>query len=236
MPNLQIDLNTKNFIFAPVKKIYYFFFLLSFFVYSQTEYNISGYVTDKATGETLIGANIYDTYTGQGCATNSFGYFNLAIKKGETKIICSYIGYEADTLDIIINKNVTHDFLISINRNTLSAIELTSQENNAKSILSSVINVNAKEVKQIPALLGEVDVLKSIQLLPGVQSGSEGSSGFYVRGGGPDQNLILLDGVNIYHASHLLGFFSVFNEDAIKNINLTKGGFPARFGGRLSSI
>ena len=219
-----------------MKKIYYFFFLFYFFTSAQTEYNITGYVTDKETGETLIGANIYDSSTETGCATNAFGYFNLSTKPGKTKIICSYIGYESDTLDIIITKNLSYNFLISINKNTLSEIELNSQQNNAKSILSSVINVNAKDVKQIPALLGEVDILKSIQLLPGVQSGSEGTSGFYVRGGGPDQNLILLDGVNIYHASHLLGFFSVFNEDAVKNINLTKGGFPARFGGRLSSI
>ena len=219
-----------------MKKIYYFFFLFYFFTSAQTEYNITGYVTDKETGETLIGANIYNSSTETGCATNAFGYFNLSTKPGKTKIICSYIGYESDTLDIIITKNLSYNFLISINKNTLSEIELNSQQNNAKSILSSVINVNAKDVKQIPALLGEVDILKSIQLLPGVQSGSEGTSGFYVRGGGPDQNLILLDGVNIYHASHLLVFFSVFNEDAVKNINLTKGGFPARFGGRLSSI
>ena len=213
------------------------FILISFSLcLSQKEHNISGYVIDSETGETLIGANIYNTSNKNGAASNSYGYFSINVSEEETVIICSYIGYETDSLTLHLNSDLTHNFKLEPSFNKINEVILNSRDLEVKNVQGSTINLPIKEVKNIPALLGEKDVLKSIQLLPGVQSGSEGTSGFYVRGGGPDQNLILLDGVNIYHASHLLGFFSVFNDDAIKNINLTKGGFPARFGGRLSSV
>ena len=219
-----------------MKLIIQFFLIFSSFTIAQTEYNLSGYVIDKETGETLIGANIYSTNSKQGATSNSYGYFSLNIVPGQTTIKCSYIGFQTESLELDIQSDLDHNFELNPSSNKLNEVVLSSKELDVKNVDGSVINLAIKEVKNIPALLGEKDILKSIQLLPGVQSGSEGSSGFYVRGGGPDQNLILLDGVNIYHASHLLGFFSVFNDDAIKNINLIKGGFPARFGGRLSSV
>ena len=219
-----------------LSKFILLFFITFSFCISQNEYNISGYIIDAETGETLIGANIYSTSSQHGSASNSYGYFSINIPEKETILICSYIGYQTDSLTVNLIEDIKHDFKLKPSLNKLEEVILNSKDLDAKNVQGSVINLPVKEVKNIPALLGEKDVLKSIQLLPGVQSGSEGTSGFYVRGGGPDQNLILLDGVNIYHASHLLGFFSVFNDDAIKNINLTKGGFPARFGGRLSSV
>ena len=217
-------------------KILIIFFLSISPIIGQNHIVVSGYISDQETGETLIGANVYNETTKEGTVSNNYGYFNLSLPKGKNTIICSYIGYQSDTLIINGNYNLNHNFILNPNSKVLNNIVLEAKENNVKSVQSSVINLSVKQVKKIPALLGEKDVLKSIQLLPGVQSGSEGTSGFYVRGGGPDQNLLLLDGVNIYHASHLLGFFSVFNDDAIKNIKLTKGGFPARYGGRLSSV
>jgi len=219
-----------------LKDLICFLFIFSYSSFAQEEYNLSGYIIDSETGETLIGANIYITSSKQGVSSNSYGYFSINMKPQKDTIICSYIGYETDSLKINPTSNLNHDFKLKPTSNKLEEIMLNSKNLDIKSVQGSVINLPVKEVKKIPALLGEKDVLKSIQLLPGVQSGSEGTSGFYVRGGGPDQNLILLDGVNIYHASHLLGFFSVFNDDAIKNINLIKGGYPARFGGRLSSV
>ena len=136
---------------------------------------------------------------------------SLNIPKGETLITCSYIGYKTDSLNVNITSDLKYNFEISTNTKNLNEIVLQSKEINAKSILNSVINLPVEKIKNIPALLGEGDILKSIQLLPGVQSGNEGTSGFYVRGGGPDQNLILLDGVTVYNSSHLLGFFSVYN-------------------------
>ena len=191
---------------------------------------------DQHTGETLIGANIYSYPSKQGTASNSYGYFSMNIATGMSLFTCSYMGYITDSLQIKINSDSTHNFYLSPQTESLKEIVLKSKYSSVKSVQNSIVNIPVKQVKKMPALLGEGDVLKTIQLLPGVQSGNEGTSGFYVRGGGPDQNLILLDGVPIYNSSHLLGFFSIFNVDVIKNINLTKGGFPARFGGRLSSV
>ena len=203
---------------------------------SQETYNLSGYIIDQKNGETLIGANIYNQTSKTGTTSNEYGYFSINIPQGQNTLKCSYIGYINETLQINIKSDSTHTFNLSAQAQNLKEVKLTSEESSVKSVQNSVINIPVKQVKKMPALFGEGDVLKAIQLLPGVQSGNEGTSGFYVRRGGPDQNLILLDGVTVYNSSHLLGFFSIFNEDAIKNINLTKGGFPARFGGRLSSV
>ena len=212
------------------------FLLFTSICAGQIEFNLNGYITDEKTGETLIGANIYNTYSKKGSASNTYGYFSIKVTQGEILIICSYIGYRTDSIKLNIASNLKYNFELEPISDKLDEVTLQHKESNIKSVQSSVISIPIEQIKNMPALLGEKDVLKSIQLLPGVQSGGEGTSGFYVRGGGPDQNLILLDGVNIYHSSHLLGFFSVFNEDAIKNIKLFKGGFPARFGGRLSSV
>ena len=183
----------------------------------------------------MIGANIYNISSNEGISSNSYGYYNLSLPKGKNILTCSYIGYDSDTLIINLSSDTIINFAINLTTKSLSEVKLESRETNTRSVISEV-NIPVKEIKKLPALLGERDILKSIQLLPGVQSGNEGTSGIYVRGGGPEQNLILLDGVNVYNSSHLFGFFSIFNDDAIKNINLIKGGFPARFGGRLSSV
>ena len=202
--------------------------------YSQT-YTISGYITDSTNGESIVGANIVSDSLRLGTSSNGFGFYSLTLPTGEYKIRYTYIGYSSQEINFNLNKNISNDIEFSISTSTLDEVILSSEKSIVETTQTSVIDLPIKQLFSIPALLGEVDVLKAIQLLPGVQS-SEGSSGFYVRGGGPDQNLILLDGVPVYNASHLGGLFSVFNPDAIKTVRLTKGGFPARYGGRLSSV
>ena len=216
--------------------IFIFFFLSSYFVFSQVNFTVSGYVEDSSSGETLIGVNVYSNELQIGTSTNSFGFFSLTLPKGEVELFFSFVGYQDFKIKIDLSSNTKINPKLILDSQLIDEVTLESKVSNVKSTQTSVISVPVKQIKSIPMLLGEVDILKSIQLLPGVQSGNEGTSGFYVRGGGPDQNLILLDGVPVYNSSHLFGFFSVFNADAIKNVKLTKGGFPARFGGRLSSV
>ena len=211
------------------------FMLLSFFIYSQNKYTISGYITDKNNGENIIGANIYSQTNGKGVSSNTYGFYSLTLKEGQYDIIYSFIGYKKVSKKFNLNKDIFIDIELDLASININEVEITDQRNIVEKTQSSVIDIPIAQIKTIPALFGEVDVLKAVQLLPGVQS-SEGSSGFYVRGGGPDQNLILLDGVPVYNSSHIGGLFSVFNADAIKTVRLTKGGFPARFGGRLSSV
>ncbi len=204
---------------------------------SGQKYTISGYIEDKATGERLLSANVYNPETYQGVITNNYGFYSLTLNRGAQKLTYSFVGYQAQTIDI----NLLKDTIINIILNPIINLdEIVISAEQAKSAVRStqisMTELSAKDIKSIPVLLGEVDVLKALQLLPGVQSGNEGTSGIYVRGGGPDQNLILLDGVPVYNANHLFGFFSVFNPDAISNVKLIKGGFPARYGGRLSSV
>lgn len=205
-------------------------------LYGQ-KYTISGYVKDAESGEELISANVYDYRTGNGTVTNTYGFYSISEEEDSVYLEFSYIGYESKKFALFLNKdiqlNVELSSSIQLEQVEISAERSTRIEEQSQ---MSVVEVPVTQIKKIPALLGEVDVLKALQLLPGVQSGGEGQNGLYVRGGSPDQNLILLDGVPVYNASHLFGFFSVFNADAIKNVTLIKGGFPARYGGRLSSI
>ncbi len=200
---------------------------------AQKKYTISGYVQDVESGEHLIGVNVIWKEKMLGTTTNTYGFYSITIPEGESELVYSYIGFEK----VVRKINLKEDVRINIELNSSSAdiaeVTVVGEETVVDRTQSSVVDVSVKQIKNIPALLGEVDVLKAIQLLPGVQSGGEGSSGFYVRGGGPDQNLILLDGVPVYNASHLFGFFSVFNADAIKNVRLTKGGFPCFYSGFL---
>jgi hypothetical protein len=201
------------------------------------KYTISGYLTDVENGEKLIGANIYDANTYIGTVTNSYGFFSLTLDKGDVLFTVSYVGYTPYQKKIELTKDISINIELTPNIEIEEVVvkgELT--EGGVESSQMSVVNIPMKTIKNLPVLLGEPDIIKMVQLMPGVQSGSEGSSGMYVRGGGPDQNLILLDGVPVYNASHLFGFFSVFNTDAIQNVKLVKGGFPARYGGRLSSV
>ncbi len=219
--------------------LFAFLCLLSVQGYAQNEerYTISGYVEDAETGEKLIAANVFDPEKSKGTTTNVFGFFSLTLPKDSVYLAISYIGYETKYFRLYLDKDISMNFSLGIGTE-LNEVVVTAEkyERVEQKTQMSQVSVPIKQIKKLPALLGEVDVLKSLQLLPGVQSGGEGTSGLYVRGGSPDQNLILLDGVPVYNVSHLFGFFSVFNADAINNVTLTKGGFPARFGGRLSSV
>jgi len=204
---------------------------------------ISGYVRDRSTGENLIGVAVVSPGTGQGTATNNYGFYSLTLPVAEAdsaRLLVSYLGYEKLRFAAAAGRNVTHNFQLRPLTSELAGVEVvgsrSQEERIAQSTRMGTINVPVAQIKDLPALLGETDVLKVLQLLPGVQSGSEGTSGLYVRGGSPDQNLILLDGTPVYNAAHLFGFFSVFNADALNNVELIKGGFPARYGGRLSSV
>ena len=198
---------------------------------------ISGYVMDAASKETLIGATVFDRNSGKGCATNNYGFYTLTLDQGGVDLQVSYVGYTQQNKAIDLKENLSINFLLETNT-TLDevVVEATRATVSARSPQMSVVELPVQQIKSIPTLFGEADVLKAIQLLPGVQNGSEGSAGMYVRGGGPDENLLLLDGVPVYNVNHALGFFSVFNPDALKNVTLYKGSFPAHFGGRLSSV
>jgi hypothetical protein len=205
---------------------------------TPTRHTLSGYITDAATGETLIGATVWAESLSQGVASNVYGFYTLTLPAGTYDVRVSYLGYtprrfEADltATDVKLNLELQPGLELG------EAVVTGEKENRIEEqVQMSKIEVPIDQIKALPAIGGEVDLLKSLQLLPGVQSGGEGTSGLYVRGGSPDQNLMLLDGVPLYSVNHLFGFFSVFNADAVKNMSITKGGFPARFGGRLSSI
>ena len=203
--------------------------------YAQEKFTLSGFVSDKNNGENIIGVNIFCKELKQGVVSNTFGFYSLTLPAGNYEISFSYIGYKTQVYNLNLEKDIQKNIAFDIASFSVGEVQVRAKANIVEKTETSVIEVPIEQIKTIPALLGEVDIIKAIQLLPGVQS-SEGTSGFYVRGGGPDQNLILLDGVPVYNASHLGGIFSVFNADAIKSVRLTKGGFPARFGGRLSSV
>ncbi|HEX8327265.1 MAG TPA: TonB-dependent receptor [Hymenobacter sp.] len=206
----------------------------------NNRFTISGYVRDAATGESLPGVAVVHPASAQGTSTNTFGFYSLtlAASPDSVRLLVSALGYEKQRLVQRAERSFTHDFRLKTSSAELAGVEVvgSKEEKLAESTRMGTINVPVAQIKLLPALFGETDVLKVLQLLPGVQAGGEGSSGLYVRGGSPDQNLLLLDGTPIYNASHLFGFFSVFNADAIKNVELIKGGFPARYGGRLSSV
>lgn len=203
----------------------------------QERYTISGYVEDADTGEKLIAANVFEPEKGKGTTANLFGFFSLTLPKDSVYLAVSYVGYETQYFRMYLDKDVTMNFALGTGAELKEVVVTADKyERVEQKTQMSQVSVPVTQIKKLPALLGEVDILKSLQLLPGVQSGGEGTSGLYVRGGSPDQNLILLDGVPVYNVSHLFGFFSVFNADAVKNVTLTKGGYPARFGGRLSSV
>ena len=214
------------------------FIFFSFGLYGQNNFTISGYVQDNASGENLIGVSIYEKESFKGTASNQYGFYSLTLEEGNYKIIYSFIGFKTKTKEINLNKNIRLNISLDSDAILTEEITITGEklDKNVSSSDMSQAKIEVQNIKQLPVILGEVDVLKSAQLLPGIQSGGEGNSGLYVRGGGPDQNLILLDEAVVYNAAHLFGFFSVFNADAIKDINIIKGGMPAEYGGRLSSV
>lgn len=220
-------------------RCFFLLFLLSHSLYAQKRVTISGYVKDAQSGEDLIYANVYNkANTLDGVTTNVYGFYSLSLPPGQYTIVATYIGYQDQLIDIDLQKDTSFNIELSMGATFDSVITVTDERGNTniESTQMGTIELSMTDVKRLPALMGEVDLLKTIQLLPGVQSAGEGTAGFFVRGGGIDQNLVLLDEAVVYNAGHLLGFFSVFNADAIKKATLIKGGMPANYGGRLSSV
>ncbi|MBL4709189.1 MAG: TonB-dependent receptor [Flavobacteriales bacterium] len=223
-----------------MKKIFllFLFTILLQSAYSQEKYTISGYVKASESGEELIGATIAVRALSVGVSANVYGFYSLTLPEGTYQVTYSYIGYQDLVKEVTLTKNQKIGVELGESVNALEevVIEAEGAEQNIRSIEMSVNKIDAKDIKKIPALLGEADVVKSVLLLPGVSTVGEGSTGFNVRGGGVDQNLVLLDEAPVYNSSHLFGFFSVFNPDAVKNVKLIKGGIAPEYGGRLSSI
>lgn len=207
-------------------------------LFAQEKFTLSGYVKDASSGEELIGATIYIEELKSGGTTNVYGYYSLTIPKGNYHIRYSYIGFESNTVVIDLSKSQINDLELKVQESTLNEVVIKGEADDAniRSAEMGVVKMDIKEINKIPVLFGEMDIIKTLTLMPGVSSGGEGKGGFYVRGGNTDQNLILLDEAPVYNASHLMGFFSVFNSDAIKDMTLYKAGIPAKFGGRLSSV
>jgi hypothetical protein len=206
--------------------------------FSQDKFTVSGTLQDERTGEELIGASVVDLESGLGAVTNVYGFYSLTLPKGDRTLLYSYIGFKPDTFKIDLKENLSRTLELVVSSVDIKEV-VVKAERNSSSVTSTdigVIKMDIKELNAVPVLFGEKDIMKSIQLMPGVSSAGEGNSGFYVRGGNADQNLILLDEATVYNPSHLLGFFSVFNSDAIKDVTLYKSGVPAQFGGRSASV
>lgn len=225
------------------------FVLFIFYTLSGTElsgsnpellrkFTISGKITDSHNGEALVGATVFIRELKTGAASDVYGYYSISVPEGTYSLVYSYIGFTSVEKQVVLNRDLRIDLELSPQQQELEEIVITSERNDRNVVKPemSTFRMDKQTIRQIPALMGEVDVIKAIQLLPGVQSVGEGSSGFSVRGGAPDQNLILLDEANVYNASHLMGFFSVFNNDAVKDVKLYKGDIPANYGGRLASV
>lgn len=219
-----------------------FFLLIGYRLQAQRQANrvtISGYVRETGSQEALIGVNVYVPGTSTGTTTNTYGFYSISLPEQDSiRLAYSFVGYETVEISTQLRRDQTRNVVL-IPGNLLEEVAIKASakgEKVSESVQMSTIDIPIRQIKKVPAFLGEKDVLKVLQLMPGIQKGSEGQTGIYVRGGGPDQNLIILDDAVVYNASHLFGFFSVFNGDAIKSVELIKGGFPARFGGRLSSV
>lgn len=222
------------------RKGYFTVLLLMLFcnVFAQEKYTLSGTIADGSSHETLIGATVYIKELEKGTTTNEYGFYSISLPAGTYTIEISYVSFATTSETITLSNNIRRNFELAEETNELKEVVITQNAKRAeiRKPEMSVNKLTVAEIKKMPVVLGEVDVLKSILQLPGVTNAGEGSSGFNVRGGSADQNLILLDEATIFNSSHLFGFFSVFNSDAIKDLKLYKGGIPARFGGRLSSV
>lgn len=204
---------------------------------AQKKVTLSGYVKDANSGESLIAATIYIKELSMGAQTNTYGFYSISMTPGTYNVIYSYVGYGSVVKQISMVDDINMNINLT-NQTTMKEVEVTStrKDENVSSTNMGTISLSVDKIKKLPVIFGETDILKALQLMPGIQSAGEGNSGFYVRGGGPDQNLILLDDAVVYNTGHLFGFFSVFNTDALKNVTLIKGGMPANYGGRLSSV
>jgi hypothetical protein len=205
-------------------------------VSAQVKYTLNGYVKDSTSGESIISATI--SVNGKSISSNQYGFYSVTLEEGEYDVLVSHVTYLAQSFHVGLHSNVEHTAFLLPRQAALNEVVVYSKkrDENVRTAQMGKIDLSINQIKNIPAFLGEVDILKTIQLLPGVRNAGEGNAGFYVRGGGPDQNLILLDDAVVYNTGHLFGFFSIFNSDAIKNVTLVKGGMPAQYGGRLSSV
>ncbi|KYP14850.1 TonB-dependent receptor [Flavihumibacter sp. CACIAM 22H1] len=205
---------------------------------AQQKFTLSGYVKDTLSGENLIGATISINGKGKGVNSNSYGFFSITLAPGTYQVSISYTGYDPQNLTVQLDKDLS--IAINLYPRIVASEEVVvyakRKDGNVREAQMGKVDLSIAQIKSLPAIFGEVDVLKTLQLLPGVRNAGEGNAGFYVRGGGPDQNLVLLDDAVVYNSGHLFGFFSIFNSDAIKNVSLIKGGMPAQYGGRLSSV
>jgi len=210
------------------------------FAQSQQKFTISGTIKDSASGEQLIGVIVeVKELPGTGEATNKYGFYSLTIPEGTYTFIYDYLGYKTDSLKISLHQNIKHNINLAEAGSTLQEVSVKGEakaDANITSAQTGMVTLNVKDIAKIPVFFGEKDVLKTVELVPGVVSAGDGNSGFYVRGGAADQNLILLDEATVYNAYHLLGFFSVFNSDALKDVTLYKSGMPVEYGGRLASV
>ncbi len=223
-----------------MKKTVIVFVLLCYLLpcFSQEKFTVNGYIKDSLSGETLIGANLIIKGIDKGVTTNQYGFFSLTLPKGTYDVSSSFIGYTNKDFVLRLESNETINIQLLPRNFIVESVTVVGRkrENNVKNAQMGKVELSMETAKALPAFLGEVDILKTLQLMPGVRNAGEGNAGFYVRGGGPDQNLILLDDAVVYNTGHLFGFFSIFNSDAIKNVSLIKGGMPAQYGGRLSSV
>ena len=219
-------------------RLLYILIFLPFLSLSQEKFTLNGYITDKESGESLIGATVYINELNAGTVTNAYGFYSITLDEGTYSLDFRYIGYVSMSRSIDLNSNQKVDIELEGDDIQLENIVISDQAEdfNISSIEMSTAKLDMSKISEIPTFLGENDIIKAIQLLPGVSSVGEGASGFNVRGGSVGQNLVLLDEAPVYNSSHLLGFLSVFNPDAVKDLKLYKGGIPSRFGGRLSSI
>ena len=222
-----------------MKKLVLLFFVFSLFsAKSQEKFTISGYAKDSKNGESLIGVTVYKKNSQIGTSTNEYGFYSLTLPKGIDTVVFSFVGYKSIFTPVNLTSNQTLSLELSEEGKELEEVIISSEraDANIKSMEMSVAKLDIQQIQKMPALLGEVDIIKSIQLLPGVTTVGEGASGFNVRGGNIDQNLVLMDEAPVYNSSHLFGFFSIFNPDAVKDVKLIKGGIPAQYGGRASSV
>jgi hypothetical protein len=212
------------------------FLILAVWMQAQAQtYTVSGYIRDAGSKETLVGSSVMELSSGKGTASNSYGFYSIPLSKGKVSLQYSRIGYKASIIDFELNRDTVLQIRLEHLPIQLDEVVVQSRQPQTNR-QSGLISIPAVQLKSIPVLMGEPDILKSLQLLPGVQPSVEGKSDFSVRGGSPDQNLVLLDGVPVYNTNHVFGFFSIFNPEAVKNVDFYRSTFPARFGGRLSSV
>ncbi|MHB1922680.1 MAG: TonB-dependent receptor [Chitinophagaceae bacterium] len=224
-----------------VPKVVLPLFFLLFLVLSshaQRRYTLNGYLQDSTSGEALIGANVYVLELNRGISANSYGFYSITLPQGNYHILFSFLGYSTKEIHLNLNQDMNLNEALIPHSLIEKGITVSGRrkDNNITGTNMGKIELSIQQMKSLPAIFGETDILRDIQLLPGIQSAGEGNTGFYVRGGGPDQNLILLDDAPVYNTGHLFGFFSIFNGDAINNVTVIKGGMPANYGGRLSSV